>query len=281
MQLTFSQIKQFDFSWPAAAGATFYQLREQLTGTDDFIKIEDDIVGESISLTMPLHLRFGAKYILSACNDGGCADSEPLEVMDSMAGAVGYFKASNTEGGDYFGYSVALSSDGTTLAVGAQLEDSNATGVGGYQADNSSDKSGAVYVFVRSNGAWEHQAYVKASNTGKGDQFGRSVALSADGVTLAVGASLEGSGAVYVFTRSASKWSQQTYLKASQAGSLASFGTVAALSADGDTLVVGAHGEGSIAVGIDGDEGDDSAPAAGAAYVFVRSNESWTQQAYI
>jgi hypothetical protein len=54
-------------------------------------------------------------------------------------------KASNTNTGDEFGDSVALSNG--TLAVAAWLEASNATGVNGNQADNSAPSSGAVYIF--------------------------------------------------------------------------------------------------------------------------------------
>jgi hypothetical protein len=94
-----------------------------------------------------------------------------------------------------FGTSVALSGDGNTLAVGAVLEDSSATGIGGNQADDSVFEPGAVYVFARSADAWSQQAYVKASNTGANDKFGTSVALSGDGNTLAVGAYYEESSA--------------------------------------------------------------------------------------
>ena len=58
-----------------------------------------------------------------------------------------YVKASNAETVDVFGESVALSSDGNTLAVGARLEDSVATGIGGNQADNTASNSGAVYLY--------------------------------------------------------------------------------------------------------------------------------------
>ncbi|MDW8312587.1 MAG: FG-GAP repeat protein, partial [Burkholderiales bacterium] len=128
-----------------------------------------------------------------------------------------YVKASNTGAGDWFGWSVALSGDGNTLAVGARLEDSSATGVNGDESNDSAFDSGAVYVFVRSGTTWSQQAYIKASNTEEWDVFGSSVALSSDGNTLAVGApwedsnatgvngdqsndSASGSGAVYVFT---------------------------------------------------------------------------------
>jgi hypothetical protein len=75
---------------------------------------------------------------------------------------------------------------------------SGATGVNpaSGQADNSANSAGAVYVFVRTGTTWTQQAYLKASNTGTNDQFGRSVALSGD--TLAVGASGEASGATGV-----------------------------------------------------------------------------------
>jgi cysteine-rich repeat protein len=109
-----------------------------------------------------------------------------------------YIKASNTGSGigsgDAFGVSVALSADGSTLAVGASGEDSAATGIGGDQADNAASNAGAVYVFTRNGTTWSQQAYVKASNTGANDQFGYSVALSADG-TLAVVAINEDSAA--------------------------------------------------------------------------------------
>jgi len=105
-----------------------------------------------------------------------------------------YVKASNTGTGDRFGTSIALSADGSTLAVGADGESSAATGIGGNQTDNSAPYAGAVYVFTRSSTTWSQQTYVKASNTGLYAQFGESVALSAPR-TLAVGAPFESSAA--------------------------------------------------------------------------------------
>ena len=204
-----------------------------------------------------------------------------------------YVKASNTGGNDRFGYSVAL--DGDTLVVGADYEASNATGVDGDQLDHSAPHSGAVYVFFRHlNGTWFQEAYLKASNTGAGDAFGQSVAL--DGDTLVVGADGEDSnatgvngnqldnsapwsGAAYVFVRSDGIWSQQAYLKASNTESNDTFGTSVAL--DGDTLMVGADGEDSNATGVNGNQLDNSSNRSGAAYVFVRSDGTWSQQAYL
>jgi hypothetical protein len=201
-----------------------------------------------------------------------------------------YLKASNTDASDQFGVGVAISGD--TLAVGAQFEASNATGINGDQTNNSAPQAGAVYVFTRTAGVWSQQAYLKGHNTEAGDQFGVSVAVEGD--TLAVGAIAEasnatgvnhdgsnnnapGSGAVYVFTRTAGVWSQQAYVKASNAGGL--FGNSVALA--GDTLAVGAQFEASNATGVNGNQTDTSAPLAGAVYVFTRTGGNWSQQAYV
>jgi hypothetical protein len=98
-----------------------------------------------------------------------------------------YIKASNTGAGALFGYSLALSDDGNVLVSGAPLEQSNAQGVAGNQADVSLAAAGAVYVFTRSGGQWTQRSYVKGHSTDTQDFFGRSLALGADGETLAVG----------------------------------------------------------------------------------------------
>lgn len=208
-----------------------------------------------------------------------------------------YAKASNTGAEDRFGDAVSISADGHTLAIGTSSESSNARGIGGDQADNSAMRAGAVYVFTGGGGDWTQEAYIKASNSEAFDVFGESLSLSSDGDTLAVGASSEASnatgiggnqsdnsvyhaGAVYVFTRSGIAWTQQAYVKASNTGSDA-FGRSVSLSADGNVLAVGAYGESSSATGVDGDQADDSAPSAGAVYMFVRSGIAWTQDAYV
>ena len=137
---------------------------------------------------------------------------------------------------------------------------------------------------LRVEAAPVQQAYLKASNTNPEDTFGEPVAASGD--TIVVGASSEDSnasgvngeqsnnnamnaGAAYVFVRSGTNWSQQAYLKASNSGADDFFGSAVAIS--GDTVVVGALAEDSNATGINGDQGNNSATNAGAAYVFVRT----------
>jgi hypothetical protein len=148
-------------------------------------------------------------------------------------------------------------------------------------------------VFVRVAGSWSQQAYLKASNTAGSDLFGQAVAVS--GNIVAVGAYWEDSsatgidgsqadgandsGAVYVFNRSGSTWSQQAYVKASNTNASDEFGIAVAL--DGETLLVGARREASIATGVNSNQADNTAAGAGAAYVFFRNGGTWSQQAYL
>ena len=217
-----------------------------------------------------------------------------------------YLKASNPQMSAQFGHAVALSADGNTLAVPAMWESSGARGIDGNQKDESIPQAGAVYVFTRSGGRWAQQAYLKASNTGEagtaetfgeGDQFGFSVALNADGTTLAVGAltedggdraingnqadnSAQGAGAVYVFTRAGAAWSQQAYVKPANIEAGDFFGIAVALNADGNTLAVGSFDEDGSSRLVNGPD-DNRAFGSGAAYVFTRRGTAWSQQAYI
>ncbi len=206
-----------------------------------------------------------------------------------------YIKASNTGSGDNFGHSVALSSDGNTLAVGAYLENSGTTGINSIP-DESAGGSGAAYLFRYASGNWAEEAYIKASNTGAGDNFGHSVALSSDGNTLAVGAYLEnsgttginsipdesagGSGAAYLFRYASGNWAEDAYIKASNAEMNDNFGDAVALSSDGNTLAVGATGEDSGTTGINSTP-DESAAGSGALYLFRYASGNWTEEAYI
>lgn len=191
---------------------------------------------------------------------------------------------------DNFGCSMAISGD--TLVIGAYRQDSAAVGVNEYQRAHS----GTAYVFTRDgSGNWSQQAYLKASNTGTGDGFGYSVAISGD--TIVVGAPFEDSaatgvngdqvdntagesGAAYVFTRDGSgHWSQQAYLKASNTEAADNFGFSVAIS--GGTIVVGAPSEDSAATGVNGDQTNNEQSISGSAYVFTRNGSTWSQRAYL
>jgi len=194
-----------------------------------------------------------------------------------------YLKASNTGNGDNFGTSVSISGD--TIIVGAYNEDSNATGVNGDQTNNLAGDSGAAYVFERNGTNWSQQAYLKASNTGLANYFGYSVSVSAD--TAVVGAwgessATSDSGAAYIFARSGTNWTQEAYLRASNAGHAGAnneFGT--SVSVSGDTVAIGAPYESSGSTGVNGNQTNISAFSSGAVYIFVRNGGAWPQQAYL
>ncbi|MEM9113542.1 MAG: hypothetical protein AAGD10_08310 [Myxococcota bacterium] len=222
----------------------------------------------------------------------GADESGAAYVYELLGGGwieTAYLKAFNTESDDLFGQSVAV--DGSLIAVGAPLEDSDAVGINGDQTNNAALTSGAVYVYERGPMGWGTNAYLKASNSERGDTFGWSVALS--GNTLVVGApeedggvdgdessnDVEGSGAVFVFVNEGGAWRQQAYLKASNSEVGDEFGWAVAVS--GDTLVVGAIFEDGGASNVDGDESLNDVDAAGAAYVFERTGDTWSQTAYL
>ena len=189
-----------------------------------------------------------------------------------------FVKAPNPGRFDYFGVAVALSDDGDVMAVGAPWEGSARAGAfapsdPGYRAalgDNSAYRAGAAYAYRRSDaGRWTLEAFVKAHNPNAGDQFGERIALSGDGVHLAVGASLEDSasagalppdalgwqaalgsggaadsGAAYAYRFSdAGRWKAGSFVKAPNPRAGDGFGHAVALSAGGGTLAVGAPTE--------------------------------------
>lgn len=158
---------------------------------------------------------------------------------------------------DYFGISVAIF--GETIVVGAYGDDHS----GGADA-------GSAYVFVRSVGVWTEQSRLSAADAAADDEFGNAVAISSDRIVVGSEnsdhAGLANAGAAYVFVRSESIWTQEAKLTASDAATLDLFGHSIAVT--GDTAIVGVHND-------DNAGGQD----AGSAYVFIRSNNVWTQQA--
>jgi hypothetical protein len=153
------------------------------------------------------------------------------------------------EGECGFGASVALSADGNTALIGGPRD-------GGYV--------GAAWVFTRSGSTWSQQG-PKLKGTGEtgNAQFGRSVALSADGSTALIGGPLSPHGTAWVFTRAGSVWSQQGSPLTGGEGEGHYFGRSVALSGDGATALIGSPCENA---------------CAGAAWVFTRAGSSWTQQ---
>lgn len=208
-----------------------------------------------------------------------------------------YIKSSNTRAGDSFGYSVALSADGTTLVVSAPGESSGDSGVDADQLDSSAQGAGAVYVFRRIGTMWAQEAYIKASNAGAGDQFGHRVRVSDDGNTFVAGAfgedssargvngddqdnSAMHSGAAYVFGRQGSTWMQEAYMKAPNSDADDQFGVWVAISGDGELVAVTQGADDSAASGVDGDGIDNTLPTSGAVHTFRKIAGAWAPDAY-
>jgi hypothetical protein len=184
---------------------------------------------------------------------------------------------------DRFGWTVAAAGD--TVVVGAPYESSTTTGVN--STPNEDDfGSGAAYVFARRGTNWTQQAYLKPAY--RTDLFANSVAVS--GAMVVVGAPFDGSvttgvnsvpnpiahncGAAYVFARRGTNWTQQAYLKPAAFGTWQDFDELGySVAASGDTVVVGAPGEGSNTTGVNS-TANEGATGAGAAYVFLRDVEA-------
>jgi hypothetical protein len=277
-------IKTFRFTWTDVADATSYRLMENADGSSGFTQVGADITQgvQNFDHSVALYQRSSAEYFLQSCNSFGCTDADTITVTGTLAEAVGYFKASNTDTGDEFGIDVALSADGNTLAVGAKNEASNAGGVNGDESNESATSAGAVYIYINNAGSWAKQAYIKADSPATGDEFGTAVSLSADGNLLAVGAPQQsGTGSVYTFTRSGGTWIQQDSFKALITGTDL-FGDALSLSDDGSTLAVGAKTESSTTTGIGSTDDKSTAPTlVGATYIFTESAGNWSQQEYI
>ncbi len=153
-----------------------------------------------------------------------------------------YLKAPNAGAEDTFGFAVALSADGTTLAIGAQGEDGDATSTLTDDNDNI-EGAGAVYVYTHGDSGWSATpAYLKPSNTTESGEFGRELSLTAPGNQLAVSAPLDRSalpleGAVFAFVRAGTSWHEQARFD----GTEGEFGNSIALTPDGATLIIGAE----------------------------------------
>ncbi len=189
----------------------------------------------------------GNTIVIGASGDDDNGDSSGAAYVFCQTGSdwiqTKKLTAANGAKMDRFGWSVTISSNGSTIVVGAY---------GGSSA----------YVFSRAGSDWNQTAEFKST---EGEVFGCSVAISSDSSTIVVGAEFgknNGSpgGSAYVFSRAGSDWNQTAKLAAADGARGASFGYRVAVSSDGNTVVAGAYG-------------------ARSAYVFNRAGSDWNQAA--
>ncbi len=231
------------------SGTTWTQ-QAKITAAD---AAADDRFGYSVAIS-------GDTAIIGADLDDDAGTASGSAYVFVRSGAIwtqqAKITAADAATGDSFGSSVAIS--GESVIVGAAHD------------DDAGSRSGSVYVFVRSGTAWTQQAKITAADAAAGDDFGFSVAIS--GESAVVGAYMDddagsGSGSAYVFVRSGATWTQQAKITATDIAADDRFGASVAIS--GESAVVGAF------------QHNDVGTFSGSAYVFVRSETSWTQQAKI
>jgi trimeric autotransporter adhesin len=280
---TSANLKELVFDWDPVPNAYTYWLLEKPYNDGRrtfFTAIKDRIPGSQTFTLLGVAVHqfnwWENKYIIAACNTAGCTRSAEMSPLNLMLDSIGYVKASNADPGDNFGRSVILSADGSTLAVSAPGESSIATGVNGNQADNSSAGSGAVYVFKRTGRSWAQEAYLKGGVNHPGQRFGapldsnsKTIALSADGSWLAVGAPAQGtslshSGVVYLFRRNGAAWTLATTLQNATPSAEDQFGFSVDMSQDGRTLKV------SSLKPLDG-----TGNPRGRTHIYVRPGDTW------
>ncbi len=229
------------------SGSTWSQ-QAKLTASDG---AANDTFGVSVALS-------GDTALIGAYWDDDMGSNSGSAYVFTRSGSTWSQQAKLTSSdgaaNDAFGVSVAVNGD-TAL-------------IGSHNDDDLGTDSGSAYVFTRSGSVWSQQTKLTASDGAANDTFGYSVAISED--TAVIGSFQDddmgsNSGSAYVFTRSGSTWSQQAKLTASDGAANDRFGMSVAVS--GDTAVIGAQYD------------DDMGSNSGSAYVFTRSETTWTQQA--
>jgi hypothetical protein len=197
-------------------GAGWYpiqKLRSGDPGTQEFFGTSVAIDGDYAVVGCPSdtyagYSQLGSVYVFHRVNGSW------LQEFNILSPDNGHRHSSNR-----FGNAVSIS--GSTISIAAQYEDNSA---------------GAAYVFTRSGTTWSLQQRIQPSGLGYPDFFGSSISLDAN--TIAVGATGDDSvngnatGAVYVFVRTGSSWSQQVKLVGSSSGSSAQVGRSVAISGD-------------------------------------------------
>ena len=291
----------------AHGGWRFLERRDSVAATGYF-KAPNAGAGDSFGNRLALSAD-GGTLAVGARGEGGFSGAAYVYRRSGSAWSVeAFIKAPVADdesrrdiGGDLFGGALALSADGSVLAVGAPGEDSGYSGVfapgdpGYHTALNQNNvnpltgigcsgtegcQNGAAYVYRRSAyGHWAIEAFIKAPVYDTFGRFGFALALSRDGSVLAVGAPPRFSnGTAYVYRRSGSAWSVEAILR-DPAGVTGVtdrlFGSALALSAGASVLAVGAYGYSE-----HGDE-YDRGDRRGAAYVYRRRGSAWSVEAFL
>jgi hypothetical protein len=240
---------------PAGAHATIGAGGTSLTvprGAASPLRYSNLSVSDARGRRLPARIALFRGRILVLVNDARAR--YPLRIDPTVETGGASLMATGRESTDGFGFAVAISQDGSTIAVGAPS--SYTFGVGN------------VYVFTRpASGGWQNTTAQTATlDVGSTNGFGFAVGVSGNGGAIVVGAPIYGStdGTAYVFDRPSGGWqdssSPAVVLTASDGAANDHFGDSVAISGDGRTVVAGAPAHAS---------------SAGAAYVFTEPANGW------
>ena len=249
-----ANLKEMLFDWEPVPGAVIYRLLVKASDSPGtyYEPLGERTYRSRIAIPIAVHLQrwLTTRYIVLACNPAGCTRSDEIYPRDLMLDTIGYFKASNTDAGDRFGSAIAMSADGSTMAVGAEGEASGSSGVNAGEYDDSAPNSGAVYVFRRNGRRWTQEMYIKAPETEAGAKFGggsplngHTLALSVDGNALLVAApsaTVQGqahAGELHLYRRdSQNRWGPSAHFTAPTVFAEDYYGYDVDLSSDGRTI---------------------------------------------
>ena len=242
----------------AESGGTWTQVGSDIDG-----EAAGDESGYSVSMSSD-----GKRVAIGASlNDGNGNGAGHVRVYAESGGTwtkVGD-DIDGEAAGDYSGWSVSMSSDGTRVAIGAK----------------GNGDAGHVRVYAESGGTWT-QVGSDIDGEASGDNFGYSVSMSSDGTRVAIGArGNDGNGAnaghVRVYAESGGTWTQvgaDIDGEATKAGTVGDYsGSSVSMSSDGKRVAIGAHGNDGTTV-VTGYYDDDS---RGHVRVYAESGGTWTQ----
>ena len=240
------------------SGSAYVYTNTGGTWTETKLTAYDGAGGDSFGSSVSID---GNTIVIGANRDSDNGSNSGSAYVFTNAGGTwtqtAKLTASDGASGESFGSSVSI--DGNTMVIGAIYGDDNGS------------RSGSAYVFTNAGGTWMQMAKLTASDGAYFDFFGYSVSI--DGNTIVVGAfgnnaRGSGSGGAYVFVKPNTGWNDGTQdAKLSASDGVASvskniFGS--SVSADGNTVVIGAYGEDHY---------------KGSAYVFSNDSGTWTQTA--
>lgn len=252
-----------DVSGTTDAGAVYVFIRSGVTWTlEQKISASDKAASDSFGKSVAIDADATRLAIGSYQADVSAVTDVGAVYIYLRTGTTWAFEqkivAADRVTGDYFGWSLAMATDGSRLVSGAIRNDVS-----------SVPDSGAAYVFSRSGTVWTQEQKIVPSDPGNTDFFGNRVTCDASCTRIAVGVRLAetgftNSGAAYVFLRTGTTWAQEQKIIPFDAATELNFGMTVALDATGTRMVVGAPATGA-----------GTSSTISAVYIYLRSGTVW------